>query len=202
MLNVKEVSEKASLGNEEIQSLVKILGLQFGRCYEDTSSLRYGHLLVMADQDYDGSHIKGLVLNLFATYWPSLLRIGFLQQFITPIVRVSRGNEQHVFFTMKEFHDWEMQHRGESWRVKWVLRAFPLQILQGTGHVDGEGGKRVFFGAGNARGAIQTDHRGRGRLAGHVFPSASLRGTQRVDERMVSGTNHRLLLASLSWYYG
>ena len=105
MLNVKEVSEKASLGNEEIQSLVKILGLQFGRCYEDTSSLRYGHLLVMADQDYDGSHIKGLVLNLFATYWPSLLRIGFLQQFITPIVRVSRGNEQHVFFTMKEFHD-------------------------------------------------------------------------------------------------
>ena len=125
MLNVKEVSEKASLDNEEIQNLVKILGLQFGRSYKDTSSLRYGHLLVMADQDYDGSHIKGLLLNLFATYWPSLLRIGFLQQFITPIVRVSRGDQQRVFFTMKEFRDWESQHRGEAWRVKWALRAFP-----------------------------------------------------------------------------
>lgn len=126
MLNVKDVSEKASLANEEIQSLVKILGLQFGRCYEDTTSLRYGHLLVMADQDFDGSHIKGLLLNLFATYWPSLLRIGFLQQFITPIVRVSRGDQNAVFYTVKEFRDWERDHRGEDWRVKWAARAFPL----------------------------------------------------------------------------
>ena len=126
MLNVKDVSEKASLANEEIQSLVKILGLQFGRCYEDTTSLRYGHLLVMADQDFDGSHIKGLLLNLFATYWPSLLRIGFLQQFITPIVRVSRGDQNAVFYTVKEFRDWERDHRGEDWRVKWAAWAFPL----------------------------------------------------------------------------
>ena len=118
MLNVKDVSEKASLANEEIQSLVKILGLQFGREYADTRSLRYGHLLVMADQDCDGSHIKGLLLNLFATYWPSLLRIGFLQQFITPIVRVARKGEQRVFYTLKEFRDWEQAHRGEDWRVK------------------------------------------------------------------------------------
>ena len=119
MLNVKEVSEKASLGNEEIQSLVKILGLQFGRCYEDTSSLRYGHLLVMADQDYDGSHIKGLVLNLFATYWPSLLRIGFLQQFITPIVKATKGKKSTMFFTMEQYKTWLQSHnQGKGYYIK------------------------------------------------------------------------------------
>ena len=50
MLNVKDVSEKASLENEEIQNLVRILGLKYGKVYETTDSLRYGHLLTMTDQ--------------------------------------------------------------------------------------------------------------------------------------------------------
>lgn len=55
--------------------------------YKDVNSLRYGHVMIMADQDHDGSHIKGLVINLFHTFWPSLLEIpGFLREFITPIV--------------------------------------------------------------------------------------------------------------------
>lgn len=50
MLNVKDVSEKASLENEEIQNLVRILGLKYGKVYENTDSLRYGRLLTMTDQ--------------------------------------------------------------------------------------------------------------------------------------------------------
>ena len=51
--------------------------------------LRYGHLMIMTDQDHDGSHIKGLIMNFFHHFYPSLLKLpGFLLEFITPIVKV------------------------------------------------------------------------------------------------------------------
>lgn len=57
--------------------------------YEDTKALRYGHLMIMTDQDHDGSHIKGLIMNFLHHFYPSLLRIpGFLVEFITPIIKV------------------------------------------------------------------------------------------------------------------
>ena len=59
LLNVREATHQQMMKNEEIQNIAKILGLTFGREYEDTSSLRYGHLMIMTDQDHDGSHIKG-----------------------------------------------------------------------------------------------------------------------------------------------
>lgn len=43
----------------DVQNVVKILGLKFSHEYTDTKSLRYGHLMIMTDQDHDGSHIKG-----------------------------------------------------------------------------------------------------------------------------------------------
>ena len=89
LLNVREATHQQIMKNEEIQNIAKILGLTFGKTYEDCSSLRYGHLLIMTDQDHDGSHIKGLIINFIHHFWPSLLKIeGFLQQFITPIVKV------------------------------------------------------------------------------------------------------------------
>ncbi len=60
--------------------------------YEDAKSLRYGHLMLMTDQDHDGSHIKGLIMNFLHTFYPSLLKLpGFLLEFITPIVKVRAG---------------------------------------------------------------------------------------------------------------
>jgi hypothetical protein len=59
--------------------------------YEDTKALRYGHLMIMTDQDHDGSHIKGLIMNFLHHFYPSLLKIpGFLVEFITPIIKVRR----------------------------------------------------------------------------------------------------------------
>ena len=79
------------MNNAEIGSLVKIIGLQFGKKYEnetDMKTLRYGHLMIMADQDQDGSHIKGLVINFIHANWPGLLKLPFLEEFITPIIKV------------------------------------------------------------------------------------------------------------------
>ena len=77
--------------NAEITNIVKIMGLKYGKKYmseSDLASLRYGHLMVMTDQDQDGSHIKGLLINFIHYNWPSLLRLPFMEQFITPIVKV------------------------------------------------------------------------------------------------------------------
>jgi DNA topoisomerase-2 len=70
LLNVREASSTQIMANAEISAIKQILGLQQGKTYADTSSLRYGHVMIMTDQDHDGSHIKGLIINLFDHFWP------------------------------------------------------------------------------------------------------------------------------------
>lgn len=78
--------------NQEVQNIIKILGLQIGKEYQDLKGLRYGALMIMSDQDTDGSHIKGLVINMIHFFWPSLFRMpGFVKQFITPLLKVTKG---------------------------------------------------------------------------------------------------------------
>ena len=64
-MNVRDAKASAVAKNEEIQNLVSIMGLKYGTVYDSTNikTLRYGHLMIMADQDSDGSHIKGLIIN-------------------------------------------------------------------------------------------------------------------------------------------
>ncbi|ETK71439.1 hypothetical protein F441_21807 [Phytophthora nicotianae CJ01A1] len=121
MLNVREASHSQILKNDEIQNVVKILGLKYGQKYESTKGLRYGHLMIMADQDHDGSHIKGLVINLIHHFWPSLLHVdGFLQEFITPIVKCTKGRTKEVFYTMPEYEAWrERTNQGRGWVIKY-----------------------------------------------------------------------------------
>lgn len=108
LLNVREASHKQIMGNVEIQAIVTILGLTYGKVYDSVRGLRYGHLMIMADQDHDGSHIKGLVLNFLHHFWPSLLAVrGFLREFITPIVKAVKGATTHTFFTLPEYIAWK-----------------------------------------------------------------------------------------------
>lgn len=77
---------------QEIAAIVKILGLKFGQQYrtaKERSELRYGKLMLMTDQDSDGHHIKGLIINFLHHFWPSLVENdGFLSFFRTPVVRI------------------------------------------------------------------------------------------------------------------
>lgn len=121
LLNVREAKHKQIMDNAEINNLKKILGLQHGKKYTDDAvkSLRYGHVLIMADQDHDGSHIKGLVINFFDHFWPGLLQVdGFLQEFITPIVKCVKGKQDKVFFTMPEYRRWISTDGDEAKRWK------------------------------------------------------------------------------------
>jgi DNA topoisomerase-2 len=148
LLNVREANAKQLLENQEIQHIKQILGLQQGKKYDDASSLRYGHLMIMTDQDHDGSHIKGLIINFLDHFWPSLLGVrGFLQEFITPIVKVSlfcdeagswmflilpsrssfkatkgkgKDKKEVSFFTLPEYQKWRETHEnGKGWNIKY-----------------------------------------------------------------------------------
>jgi DNA topoisomerase II len=121
LLNVREANHKQIMDNAEITNLKKILGLQQGKKYtaDNIKSLRYGHVLIMTDQDHDGSHIKGLLINFFNHFWPELLKVdGFLQEFITPIVKCVKGKSEKTFFTMPEYEHW-FETAGPGWKPKY-----------------------------------------------------------------------------------
>eukprot|EP00397_Hematodinium_sp_SG-2012_P002027 GEMP01002033.1.p1 GENE.GEMP01002033.1~~GEMP01002033.1.p1 ORF type:complete len:751 (+),score=160.53 GEMP01002033.1:1559-3811(+) len=107
--------------NAEIQNIMKIMGLDTSKNYEDTSALRYGSIMIMADQDYDGSHIKGLLINMIQHWWPSLFKMpGFLREFITPIVKAKKGDRVYTFFTMSEYESWKHDNNdGKGWDIKY-----------------------------------------------------------------------------------
>jgi DNA topoisomerase II len=121
LANPREANHDSIMKNEEIKSLKMILGLQQGKVYTDTTTLRYGHIMIMTDQDPDGSHIKGLLINLLHAYWPSLLTIpGFLVEFVTPIVKTVKAKQSNVFFTLQEYGKWYESHeQGKGWTVKY-----------------------------------------------------------------------------------
>ena len=98
--NVRDIAVKNLEKNKEFTQLKQILGLKQGEHYENTKKLRYGKILVMTDADLDGAHIKGLILNMFHVFWPSLIRIGFVCSMVTPVVK--RGNEW--FYTEEAFN--------------------------------------------------------------------------------------------------
>lgn len=121
LLNVREANTKTLMNNQEIQNLIKILGLQIKKQYTQLKSLRYGSIMIMSDQDSDGSHIKGLIINFIHHFWPSLFKItGFLKQFITPILKVTKGTQVISFYTIKDYRVWcEATPDIKRWKIKY-----------------------------------------------------------------------------------
>jgi len=119
--NVRELTEKQMMDNKEIEALMKIMAFDASKKYQDASGLRYGSLMIMTDQDFDGSHIKGLVINFIEHWFPDLLQCeGFLREFVTPIVKVSRGDEVVTFFTVAEYEAWKQANNGGTgWACKY-----------------------------------------------------------------------------------
>jgi DNA topoisomerase-2 len=88
--NVRDASVKQLTDNEEFSNLKKILGLQHGKTYTSVRELRYGRLMIMTDADLDGSHIKGLVLNMIHHFWPGLIQLGFVVAMVTPVIKAGK----------------------------------------------------------------------------------------------------------------
>jgi len=121
IMNVKDTNMKKVNENEEITNLKKIVGLETNKVYKDTNELRYGHIMVLTDADTDGSHIKGLLFNLFHSMWPSLLKQpNFMMSMLTPIVKVIKGKQSIPFYNLTAYDNWKKNNdNGKGWEIKY-----------------------------------------------------------------------------------
>jgi len=120
VMNVRDTSTSQIMKNAEICNLKKIVGLETNKKYTNTKSLRYGKIMIMTDQDHDGSHIKGLVMNLFHSLWPELLELGFLTSMITPIIKATKGKKKISFYTLTEYSEWREKTKDpQKYNIKY-----------------------------------------------------------------------------------
>jgi DNA topoisomerase-2 len=120
VLNVKDTSDAKVEHTKEIAELKKIIGLTSGKKYTDVKDLRYGSIMIMTDQDLDGSHIRGLLINLFHELWHELIAIpGFLTYMATPIVKANKGKENRMFYSQYEYEQWRAGEGSKGWKVKY-----------------------------------------------------------------------------------
>ena len=124
LLNVRGETAKKISENKEIAEIKKILGLEIGKKYltmeQVNSSLRYSKVLFMTDQDLDGSHIKGLGINLFQSEWPTLAEIpGFIGFMNTPILKANKSSQTLMFYNDGEYEEWKNQNDTKGWKIKY-----------------------------------------------------------------------------------
>ena len=144
-LNVRNVSVSQLAKNAELKAICTIMGLQFDKTYDtqlERDELRYGHVMLMTDQDADGSHIKGLIMNVFRHFWPALLRPPidkkkgdedqhqpFLSMFVTPLLKATKrgkkkNKESLSFFSMAEYNAWRESLKDEDEIRKWNVKYY------------------------------------------------------------------------------
>ena len=124
ILNVRDASINDISNNKELCSIKKILGLQSFHEYtvDELNSnwpLRYGKILIMTDQDHDGSHIKGLIINVFDHLWPQLLNNHFISSMLTPIIKATKGKRSNSFYTIQEYEVWKKTVNKKGWKIKY-----------------------------------------------------------------------------------
>lgn len=123
LFNVRGESPKRILENKEVTEIKQILGIESGKEYTQeivNTKLRYGKILFMTDQDLDGSHIKGLGINLFDSEWKSLINIpGFIGFMNTPILKAKKGASELKFYNDGEWNSWCSNNSIKGWKIKY-----------------------------------------------------------------------------------
>ena len=124
IFNPRDKKAASFADNQQYFQLRQIMGLRDKMKYiteEDLDTLRYGEIIIMTDQDSDGSHIKGLIANIFAECWPELLAVkGFIKYFKTPLVKITKRKQEHLFFNLQDFDLWKSQNSVSGWDVKYL----------------------------------------------------------------------------------
>ena len=130
MLNVEKVRADKIYGNDKLQPVIVALGAGLGEDF-DVNKLRYHKVIIMADADVDGSHIRTLLLTFFFRYMQPLIREGYVYAAVPPLYKLTRGKTTRVAFSDEERDAVSTELRGDNPNAKVDISRF-----KGLGEMD------------------------------------------------------------------
>ena len=131
MLNVEKVRPEKVMNNDKLEPVIASLGAGFGKDF-NIEKLRYHKIIIMADADVDGSHIRTLLLTFFFRYMPQLIENGYVYLAMPPLFKVQLGKKEPVYCYSEQERDNALMELGEN-RSK-----ADVQRYKGLGEMDGK----------------------------------------------------------------
>ena len=132
MLNVEKARLERVYGNEKLMPVVTALGTSIGEDF-DISKLRYGKIIIMADADVDGSHIRALLLTFFFRFMPQLIEEGHIYLAQPPLFKLTRGKKVRYAYSDRERDEYIQELSGGNENNK-----VDIQRYKGLGEMDPE----------------------------------------------------------------
>ncbi len=122
-IDVRNATKAQILNNVEFNSIKRILGL---KQTTEKQHLRYGSIMILTDQDVDGSHIKGLLINMFEYFWCDLAKKeGFIRCMTTPLLKIYKISDKqnknpiNKFYTQADYDKWVRDNEDVKHKVKY-----------------------------------------------------------------------------------
>ena len=134
ILNVEKARLDKMFANEEIRTIIAAVGTGIGEEEFDITKSRYHKIIIMADADVDGSHIRTLLLTFLFRHMQQLIKEGYVYIAQPPLYRVAHGKEHHYAFTDKEKDEIVAKIKGhtEIQRYKGLAEMNPTQLWETT----------------------------------------------------------------------
>lgn len=132
MLNVEKVRPEKVMNNDKLQPVIQTLGAGFGKDF-NIEKLRYHKIIIMADADVDGSHIRTLLLTFFFRYMPQLIENGYVYLAMPPLFKVQHGKKEPIYCYSDAERDAALATFDEETRAK-----VDVQRYKGLGEMDGK----------------------------------------------------------------
>ena len=132
MLNVEKVRPEKVMNNDKLQPVIQTLGAGFGKDF-NIEKLRYHKIIIMADADVDGSHIRTLLLTFFFRYMPQLIENGYVYLAMPPLFKVQHGKKEPIYCYSDAERDAALATFDEEIRAK-----VDVQRYKGLGEMDGK----------------------------------------------------------------
>ena len=130
MLNVEKARADKVYGNDKLQPVITALGAGIGEEF-DPAKLRYHKVIIMADADVDGAHIRTLLLTFFFRFMRPLIEQGYVYSAVPPLYKLTRGKTVRVAFSDEERDQVSAELRGDNPNTKVVISRF-----KGLGEMD------------------------------------------------------------------